>query len=66
MDSSVENLMPLEDFIKTESRFGAARAVNPNFDKLVESANANNLYKDELKQHIANFMVQKNKDNGEG
>ena len=66
MDSSVENLMPLEDFIKTESRFGAARAVNPNFDKLVESAKANNLYKDELKQHIANFMVQKNKDNGEG
>jgi len=66
MDSSVENLMPLEDFLKTESRFGAARAVNPNFDKLVESAKANNLYKDELKQHIANFMVQKNKDNGEG
>ncbi|MBR4475665.1 MAG: pyruvate:ferredoxin (flavodoxin) oxidoreductase [Alphaproteobacteria bacterium] len=66
MDSSIENLMPLEDFLKTESRFGAARAVNPNFDKLVESAKANNLYKDELKQHIANFMVQKNKDNGEG
>lgn len=66
MDSSVDNPMPLEDFLKTESRFGAARAVNPNFDKLVENAKVNNRYKDELKKYIANFAVQKNKENGEG
>ena len=66
MDSSVDNPMPLEDFLKTESRFGAARAVNPNFDRLVETAKANNRYKDELKKYISNFMVQKNKENGEG
>ena len=66
MDSSVDNPMPLEDFLKTESRFAAARAVNPNFDKLVESAKSNNRYKDELKKYIANFTVQKNKENGEG
>ncbi len=66
MDSSIDNPMPLEDFLKTESRFAAARAVNPNFDKLVESAKSNNRYKDELKKYIANFTVQKNKENGEG
>ena len=66
MDSSVDNPMPLEDFLKTESRFAAARAVNPNFDKLVENAKSNNRYKDELKKYIANFTVQKNKENGEG
>lgn len=66
MDSSVDNPMPLEDFLKTESRFAAARAVNPNFDRLVESAKSNNRYKDELKKYIANFTVQKNKENGEG
>ena len=66
MDSSVDNPMPLEDFLKTESRFAAARAANPNFDKLIESAKSNNRYKDELKKYIANFTVQKNKENGEG
>lgn len=66
MDSSVDNLVPLEDFLKTESRFAAARAVNPNFDKLIESAKVNNRYKDELKKYISNFIVQKNKENGEG
>ncbi|MBR2286026.1 MAG: pyruvate:ferredoxin (flavodoxin) oxidoreductase [Alphaproteobacteria bacterium] len=69
MDSSVDNLMPLEDFLKTESRFGAARAVNPNFDKLVAQAQANNRYKDELKKYIAQFALNANnpvKENGEG
>ena len=69
MDSSVDNLMPLEDFLKTESRFAAARAVNPNFDKLVETAKANNHYKDELKKYIAKFAMDANNpinENGEG
>ena len=69
MDSSVDNLMPLEDFLKTESRFSAARAVNPNFDKLVENAKINNRYKDELKKYIAQFAMNANnqiKENGEG
>ena len=69
MDSSVDNLVPLEDFLKTESRFGAARAVNPNFDKLVNAAKVNNKYKDELKKYIAKFAVNANnqiKENGEG
>ena len=66
MDSNVSTPFPLEEFMKSETRFAAARSINPNFDKLVEEAKANNLYKTELKQHIANFVVQKNKDNGEG
>lgn len=66
MDSHVDTPFPLEEFMKSETRFAAARSVNPNFDRLVEEAKANNLYKTELKQHIANFAVQKNKDNGEG
>ena len=52
--------------MKSETRFALARSVNPNFDKLVDEAKANNLYKTELKQHIANFTVNKNKDNGQG
>ena len=69
MDSSVDNPLPLEDFLKTESRFGAARAVNPQFNKLVDLAKANNAYKSELKKHIAQFaMLNKPdiKENGEG
>ena len=69
MDSSVDNPLPLTEFIKTESRFGAARAVNPNFDKLVERAQANNHYRDELKKYIAKFAMDANnqiKENGEG
>ena len=66
LDSRVDNLFPLEEFMKSETRFAAARSVNPNFDKLVDLAKSDNLYKTELKQHIANFVVQKNKDNGEG
>lgn len=66
MDSHVSTPFPLEEFMKTETRFAASRSVNPNFDKLVEEAKANNLYKNELKQHIANFTVKKNKDSGEG
>lgn len=66
MDSNKATPFPLEEFMKTETRFAAARSVNPNFDKLVAEAKANNLYKNELKQHIANFTVNKNKDNGEG
>ena len=66
MDSCIDTPFPLEEFMKSETRFAAARSVNPNFDKLVEAAKSNNLYKVELKQHIANFAVKINKDNGEG
>ena len=69
MDSNVDKLAPLEDFLKTETRFGAARAANPNFDKLVEYAKENNEYRTQLKKYIAHFaMVQANtvKENGEG
>ncbi len=66
MDSCVDTPFPLEEFMKSETRFAAARSVNPNFDKLVEQAKSNNLYKVELKQHIANFAVKVKKDNGEG
>lgn len=69
MDSNVDNLTPLEDFLRTETRFGAARAANPNFDKLVEYAKENNQYKTQLKKYIAHFaMMRANtpKENGEG
>ena len=66
LDSRIDNLSSLDEFMKSETRFAAARSVNPNFDKLVDAAKANNLYKTELKQHIANFAVKINKDNGEG
>ena len=69
MDSNVDNLAPLEDLLKTETRFGAARAANPNFDKLVEYAKENNEYRTQLKKYIAHFaMMQANtvKENGEG
>ena len=66
IDSNIVHPLPLEEFMKTETRFAAARSANPNFDKLVDMARANNRYKTELKQHIANFTVKKNKDNGEG
>ena len=67
MDSNVDDLSPLEDFLKTETRFGAARAANPNFDKLVEYAKENNQYKTELKKYIAHFaMMRATKENGEG
>ena len=69
MDSNVDDLAPLEDFLKTETRFGAARAANPNFDKLVEYAKENNAYRTQLKKYIAHFaMMQANtvKENGEG
>jgi pyruvate-ferredoxin/flavodoxin oxidoreductase len=32
MDSNHDNPLALEDFLKTESRFGAAKSVNANFD----------------------------------
>lgn len=69
MDSNVDAVAPLEDFLKTESRFGAARATNPQFDKLVDMAKANNMYKSELKKHIAQFAMMNQptvKENGEG
>ena len=69
MDSNVDNPAPLEEFLKTESRFGAARAANPQFNKLMDAAKANNSYKSELKRHIAQFaMLNKPnvKENGEG
>ena len=69
MDSEVDALTPLEDFLKTESRFGAARAANPDFDKLVEYAKENNRYKTQLKKYIAHFamtLANTPKENGEG
>ena len=69
MDSSVDATVSLEDFLKTESRFAAARSVNPQFNKLVDLAKANNAYKSELKKHIAQFVMQTRpveKENGEG
>ena len=70
MDSNVANPLPLEEFLKTESRFNAARAVNKNFDRLVEAAKTNNRYRDELKKHIAGFALGFGqpgvKENGEG
>lgn len=69
MDSNSDNPLDLEEFLKTESRFGAARSVNSNFDKLIERAKANNEYRRELKKHIANFTLQhsvRKKEEGEG
>ena len=69
MDSVVDDGASLDDFLKTESRFGAARSVNPQFDKLVGMAKANNAYKSELKKHIAQFVMENKpfvKENGEG
>ncbi len=69
LDSNVDNPTPLEEFLKTESRFGAARAANPNFDRLVEEAKENNKYKSELKKYIAHFAMMNSpevKENGEG
>ncbi len=57
LDSNVDNPAPLEDFLKTESRFKAARAANPNFDKLVEMACDNNSYRTQLKKYIAAFAM---------
>ena len=53
----------LDEFLKTESRFGAARSANPNFDKLVERARVNNKYKSDLKKYISHFAM--NNDDGE-
>ena len=69
MDSNVNPNASLEDFLKTESRFAAARSVNPQFNKLIDLAKANNAYKGELKKHIAQFVMQTKpvvKENGEG
>jgi pyruvate-ferredoxin/flavodoxin oxidoreductase len=68
MDSNHDNPMDLNEFLKTESRFGAARSVNSNFDKLVDRAKSNNEYRRELKKHIASFTVQnvRKKIEGEG
>lgn len=57
MDSNTDEVMPLADFVKTESRFGAARSTNPNFDKLIERAVSDNKYKANLKKYIAHFAM---------
>ncbi len=59
LDSNVDNPAPLEEFLKTESRFTAARAANPNFDRLVARAKDNNKYRDDLKRYIADFAMKK-------
>ena len=69
MDSNADEVTPLEDFLKTESRFGAARAANPHFDRLVAEAKENNHYRSELKKYIAHFAMMNAptvKENGEG
>jgi pyruvate-ferredoxin/flavodoxin oxidoreductase len=68
MDSNHDNPMDLAEFVKTESRFSAARAVNSNFDKLIQRAKDDNEYRRELKRHIANFAVMRAtpKEDGEG
>jgi pyruvate-ferredoxin/flavodoxin oxidoreductase len=58
MDSQHGSL-DLEEFLKTENRFNAARKVNGNFDKLVEWAKKNNDYRARLKEHIAAFAILK-------
>lgn len=45
----------LEDVLKTEARFMAAKAINSNFDDLVESAKFSNKYREKFRDHIANF-----------
>lgn len=62
LDSNVDNPTDLDTFLKTESRFSAARAVNPNFAKLVEAAKDNNRYKTQLKKYIAQFAMQNSPD----
>lgn len=71
LDSNVENPLPLEDFLASESRFKAARANNPHFDALVEMAKVNNQYKAQLKKYIAQFAmgggdIPNKKENGQG
>lgn len=59
MDSGMAgDVLDLSEFLKTEGRFGAARGANKNFDKLVDAAKANNIYKQELKKHIAQFALE--------
>ncbi|MCM1295137.1 MAG: pyruvate:ferredoxin (flavodoxin) oxidoreductase [Muribaculaceae bacterium] len=58
LDSNVDTVAPLEEFLKTESRFNAARSVNPNFGKLVDMAKENNRYRTQLKKHIAHFAME--------
>ncbi len=59
LDSNVDNLTSLDAFLATERRFGAARAVNPNFDDLVHAADDNNHYRTALKKYIANFAMSR-------
>ncbi|MDL2295241.1 pyruvate:ferredoxin (flavodoxin) oxidoreductase [Lachnospiraceae bacterium OttesenSCG-928-E19] len=68
MDSNHDNPMDLEEFLKSEGRFNAARGVNKNFDKLVNLAKSNNDYRRNMKQHLASFAIQnvRTKDEGEG
>lgn len=60
LDSNVDDVSPLEDFLKTENRFALARSVNSNFDKLVSRAKENNQYKSQLKKYIAQFAMMHN------
>jgi pyruvate-ferredoxin/flavodoxin oxidoreductase len=69
MDSGASAAASLEDFLKTEGRFNAARVMNPSkFAGLLESAINDNEYRRELKKHIASFSLLRNspKDKGEG
>ncbi len=57
LDSNIDNPTPLEEFLKTENRFAAARALNQNFNRLVEMAQDNNQYRVALKKYIAQFAM---------
>ena len=68
IDSNHDNPLDLEEFLKTENRFSVARSVNANFGKIVENAKTDNIYRRELKKHIAEFALKRatSKENGEG
>ena len=65
IDSANATLV-LEEFLKTENRFEAARNTNKKFDALVNRAKRNNEYRARLKQHISDFAVNSKKDDGQG
>ncbi|MCQ2562802.1 MAG: pyruvate:ferredoxin (flavodoxin) oxidoreductase, partial [Alphaproteobacteria bacterium] len=61
MDSSLNTPFPLEEFMKSETRFASARSVNSNFDSLVDKAKKDNLYKTKLKKYLAEFKLDSDK-----
>ncbi|MCL2339215.1 MAG: hypothetical protein FWC51_04675, partial [Proteobacteria bacterium] len=53
-------LVALEKFFATETRFSSVNAMNPTrFARLLERAASDNEYRRELKRHIAAFVMQR-------